>query len=197
MERTTMADLASGDRPLRAQGVRRNIRIDMTPMVDLAFLLLTFFILTTSLLRPSALQLVMPSADAKGSPGHALNVLLTRDAVYFYEGVPDHGDAAPQRTDMRHLRASFLAHNRHTADTLALLEEALAAHRITPLAHDTLRERAMHGPRAGLCAVRTAPDVPYRTVIALMDELDICGIGRYSITEGLLPGEQQAIAALP
>ena len=192
MESTSMADV-QGDRPSSARTVRRNVRIDMTPMVDLAFLLLTFFILTTSLLRPSALQLVMPPLDARGAPGYALNILLTRDAVYHYAGALDPGDDPPQRTDMRGLRKALLAHNRHTADTLALLEEALAAHRITTLAFDTLRERSMRGPGAGLCVVRTGPEVPYRAVIALMDELEICGVGRYSITAGLLPAEELAV----
>ena len=172
---------------------RRSVRIDMTPMVDLAFLLLTFFRLTTSLLRPSALQLVMPPLDAHGSPGYALNILLTRDAVYHYAGALHPGDAPPQRTDMRGLRKVLLAHNRHSADTLALLDEALAAHRITALAFDTLRQRSMRRSEAMLCMVRTAPDVRYRAVIALMDELEICGVGRYSITEGLLPAEVLAI----
>ena len=192
MESTSMADV-QGDRPSSPRTVRKSVRIDMTPMVDLAFLLLTFFILTTSLLRPSALQLVMPPLDAHGSPGFALNILLTRDAVYHYAGALDPGDAPPQRTDMRGLRKALLAHNHHTADTLALLDEALAARRITPVAFDTLRERSMRGPGAGLCVVRTGPDVPYRAVIALMDELEICGVGRYSISEGLLPAEELAI----
>lgn len=163
MESTSMADV-QGDRPSSPRTVRKSVRIDMTPMVDLAFLLLTFFILTTSLLRPSALQLVMPPLDAHGSPGYALNILLTRDAVYHYAAL-DPGDAPPQRTDMRGLRKALLAHNHHTADTLALLDEALAARRITPVAFDTLRERSMRGPGAGLCVVRTGPDAPYRAVI--------------------------------
>ncbi len=178
--------------PKRAQGAR--IRIDMTPMVDLAFLLLTFFILTTSLLRPGALQLVMPPPDAHGSPGHALNVLLTSDGIFHYTGALDPADPVPLRTDMRGLRRVMLAHNRHTADTLALLEASRDAHRISEATYEALRERSLRAPQAALCAVRTGPDVPYRMVIALMDELEICGIGRYSITEGLLPSEELAIA---
>lgn len=191
MESTPMAEVQGNSHDQRK--ARRSVRIDMTPMVDLAFLLLTFFILTTSLLRPSALQLVMPPLDAHGSPGYALNILLTRDAVYHYAGALHPGDAPPQRTDMRGLRKVLLAHNRHSADTLALLDEALAAHRITALAFDTLRQRSMRRSEAMLCMVRTAPDVRYRAVIALMDELEICGVGRYSITEGLLPAEVLAI----
>jgi biopolymer transport protein ExbD len=169
------------------------IRIDMTPMVDLAFLLLTFFILTTSLLRPGALQLLMPPPGARGTPGHALTILATPQGIFHYTGTLGPSDPPLSAMDMRGLRKVLLAHNRHTADTLALLDEALTAKRISPLAFDTLRERAIRGPLAGLCAVHVAPEVNYATIIALMDELDICGVGRYSITEGLLPDEEQAI----
>jgi biopolymer transport protein ExbD len=187
-----MAELQQA--PQRAQGAR--IRIDMTPMVDLAFLLLTFFILTTSLLRPAALQLVVPSPGTHGAPGHAMTILVTPRGVFHYAGPLAPSGALPQATDMRGLRKALLAHNRHTADTLALLEADRAAGHITPLAFDTLRERSMRGPRAGLCAVRVAPDVNYATIISLLDELDICGVGRYSITEGLLPSEEMALAAM-
>jgi len=46
---------------------RKSTRIDMTAMVDVAFLLLTFFILTTTLAKPSAMQLMVPTEE--GDPG--------------------------------------------------------------------------------------------------------------------------------
>lgn len=44
---------------------KRVPRIDMTAMVDVAFLLLTFFILTTSMITPKALETVMPAEGVK------------------------------------------------------------------------------------------------------------------------------------
>jgi biopolymer transport protein ExbD len=44
---------------------RLGVRIDMTPMVDIAFLLLTFFMLTTTMNKPQAMEINLPPGDAK------------------------------------------------------------------------------------------------------------------------------------
>lgn len=69
-------------------------RIDMTPMVDLAFLLLTFFIMTTTLMKQPALEIRQPVTDeTAGSKqveaGRVLNLVLGKnDRVYWYVGLP-------------------------------------------------------------------------------------------------------------
>ena len=47
----------------QSPGKRTLIKLDMTPMVDLAILLLTFFILTTTLVKQQAMQIQMPERD--------------------------------------------------------------------------------------------------------------------------------------
>src|SRR4051794_38045063 len=68
-------------------------KIDMTPMVDLGFLLITFFIFTTTMSQKNAAQLIMP--DTKGTPGvlkssHALTFLIgENNKLFSYEGAWD------------------------------------------------------------------------------------------------------------
>lgn len=76
------------------QGGRRkmNIRIDFTPMVDLGFLLITFFMLATRLAQPNLVALVMPKDDdGERDPLKASRVLTIRlgaeDKIYYYEGL--------------------------------------------------------------------------------------------------------------
>ena len=42
---------------------KMDVRVDFTPMVDMMMLLITFFMLCTSLSKPQAMQLTMPSND--------------------------------------------------------------------------------------------------------------------------------------
>jgi biopolymer transport protein ExbD len=44
---------------------RLGVRLDMTPMVDVAFLLLTFFMLTTTMSKPQTMEINLPPGEAK------------------------------------------------------------------------------------------------------------------------------------
>lgn len=71
---------------------KMSTRVDMTPMVDLAFLLITFFMLTTSLTKSHALKLKMPAKAEKHekikvAESEALTVILGEsDKIYYYNG---------------------------------------------------------------------------------------------------------------
>ena len=66
-------------------------RIDMTPMVDLAFLLLTFFMLTTTFAKPYTMELQMPVADEHQTPvamSKAMTIMLGKDhRVHYFFGL--------------------------------------------------------------------------------------------------------------
>lgn len=66
-----------------------SLKIDMTPLVDLGFLLITFFIFTTTLSEPMVTKLYMPKEGDATDLGesNALTLLLSaNDKVYCYEG---------------------------------------------------------------------------------------------------------------
>lgn len=65
--------------------------MDFTPMVDLGFLLITFFMLTTALTKPQVMPLVMPVDKGDEEPVKASKVLTlllgSQNKVYWYEGL--------------------------------------------------------------------------------------------------------------
>src|SRR5687768_13117245 len=74
--------------PAKGRRLSKNIKIDMTPMVDLGFLLITFFIFTSSMSDTNAMRLYMP-ADGKGSTvseENVLSLIVTANTIYAYEG---------------------------------------------------------------------------------------------------------------
>jgi biopolymer transport protein ExbD len=84
-------DLKPANEGKTKRRIPRDIRIDMTPMVDLGFLLITFFIFTTTMAEEKAMNLAMPKTNTLDSSelkeSFALTVLLSKEnKVYVYEG---------------------------------------------------------------------------------------------------------------
>jgi biopolymer transport protein ExbD len=73
--------------------VKSTLQIDMTPMVDLGFLLISFFVITTELSKPTAMDIAVPK-DSNSTPSeigdsYALTVIPNGDKVFYYEGAFD------------------------------------------------------------------------------------------------------------
>ena len=96
-ENQHMAELdTSGGGHKKGRGVKKSkklsTRVDLTPMVDLGFLLITFFIFTTTMTRPTAMRLILPKdvpdTERQPEPESAVITLLPgkNNLVYYYEG---------------------------------------------------------------------------------------------------------------
>src|ERR1700712_3740925 len=98
-----MAELDTSSKDGKGGKVRSkkaSTRVDLTAMVDLAFLLITFFMLTTTLNKPQAMDLAMPDKDQKKddqlavAASRTMTVLLgSNDKIEWYIGEP--GKSAP------------------------------------------------------------------------------------------------------
>ena len=80
----------------KVRSKKASTRIDMTPMVDLAFLLLTFFVLTSTLNKPQTMELTLPEKPKEEEDIPEVNeknvltlVLGENDKVYWYMGITD------------------------------------------------------------------------------------------------------------
>jgi biopolymer transport protein ExbD len=140
-------------------GNRRSIRVDMTPMVDLGFLLITFFILTTTLQKPVVMELGMPVKDAAPPPpvkcSQTLTVFLGENGGLFYQTCAEFlAEKPPLRTDYS---ASGLRR-------VLLENKALVGSTFTVLVKATDRSHYGH-------------------LVDVLDELAITGCRRYALVE--------------
>jgi biopolymer transport protein ExbD len=176
----------------------------MTPMVDLGFLLLTFFILTTTFNKPQAMQLTMPKKDenipledqSKVPADHTMNVLLTKDnTVYWYFGMADPTKGAlPALNKATYgpngLRKVLIAENnkRHGAyDAIEKLKNEVATGKMPK---DSLGKKkgdffSDKTRKTSILVVLLKPDkdAKYKNIVDALDEMAICNIGTYALLE--------------
>ncbi len=105
-----MAELdTSGGGRKKGVGVKKakklDTRVDLTPMVDLGFLLITFFMFTTTMAKPKTMQINMPYKDeqltvdeqTKVKESTAMTILLSENhRVYYYQGIGSDPENPPE-----------------------------------------------------------------------------------------------------
>jgi biopolymer transport protein ExbD len=151
-----MAEVSQNNGPQRGGGKvrvrKQSTRIDMTPMVDLAFLLLTFFILTTTFKDAKVMELMMPDNDPDGvqriSDEKVLNLVLAEDnKVYWWIGLEP--SAALTNYSKDGVRKVLLERRKAVPDVMVL--------------------------------IKPMDDSKYENVVDVLDEMAITGISRYAI----------------
>ena len=156
---TPMAEITPDKSASRSSGKirakKQSTRIDMTPMVDLAFLLLTFFILTTTFNKPHILQVDMPDKpkDTTSLPRlhirDAFNLILAEDdKIYWWVGTDE-----PKLTNYS-----------STGIRRVLLEEARKNTRMMVL-------------------IKPNDESKFHNMVDILDEMSIVGINKFAIVD--------------
>ena len=136
--------------------MKKSTRVDLTSMVDLGFLLITFFIFTTSLSRPNALAIKLPKdvpdKEREKIPVSGALTLLPNEnnRVYYYE---KDNYQAMQLTDYSGVRSVIMAKKTSTK------------------------------PGDFMVIIKPGPDATYKNTIQLIDEMTINEVKRYALVD--------------
>jgi biopolymer transport protein ExbD len=152
-----------------------SVKIDMTPMVDLGFLLIAFFIMTTELSKPSVVKLNMPKEGPpmKLADSNALTILLDdNDRVYYYWG--NWKDAS---SNTRIFKTSFSQTNG--------IGNAIREKQAWLDVSDQKEKR-----NGLMLLIKAGKDASYQNVMDALDEALINGVKKYT----LLPPEPEEAA---
>lgn len=172
-------------------------RVDMTPMVDLMSLLITFFMLTAAFSKPKVMEIVLPEKVRKNekveppkiAESRTLNIILgPDDKVFWYPGKADPEVTVLQETDFSAdgIRQVLLDRNRALFRKIDQFEKDVISGKIE-IKQDSLRSAISQlkkdddtGPIVLIKAYKTAK---YKNFVDIIDEMSIVGIARYTFTE--------------
>jgi biopolymer transport protein ExbD len=140
--------------------VKKTTRVDLTPMVDLGFLLITFFVFTSAISKPQVMNMMVPNDhdsthDAIPQSAALTVVLGANNTVFYYEG----SDANP-----------------------AYRQTTYAADGLRKVLDDKRRKvMAVMGENKMILIIKPSDRSTFKNLVNVIDESAICTIKRYYI----------------
>ena len=144
-------------RPGVKKGKKLSTRVDLTPMVDLGFLLITFFIFTTTMSQPTAMRLFLPKdvdkpeEQNKVKSSAVLTILLGKnDVIYYYEG---DDPTKVQTSNYKAIRDVVIDKKKRT------------------------------DPKDFVVVLKPTQDASYKNTVNILDEMTIDAVKRYAMVD--------------
>lgn len=174
-------DTSSGGGHKKGPGVKKgkklSTRIDLTPMVDLGFLLITFFMFTTTLAKPKTMEINMPYKDKnmteeeknKIKNSVALTILLSKNhRMYYYEGIGDDPNKQPD------YKATTFASKNGIREVLINKKK---------MVDDMKRSGALTAKDETTVLIKPDTTSTYSDLVNILDEMNINDIKVYAIID--------------
>jgi biopolymer transport protein ExbD len=175
-------------------------RVDMTPMVDLGFLLITFFIFTATMSSPTTMDLNMPKdTDKKDEQNQAkqsgaLTILLGKNNhIYYYEGILDDKGAGFKSTNFKEIRNIILNKKKDVISRYVPGPEDneiidKAKKRGDPFWKDAAKDKDF------VVVIKPDADATYKNTVDILDEMTIDNVKKFAMVKISDP-EKQLIQA--
>lgn len=181
---------------------KHGAHIDMTPMVDLGFLLLTFFVLTSQFSKPKTMEINMPvkpkdtTNTTKIDDETALTLMLTEkeEKIYYYYGKFKPETSILKTTDYSKegIRKVFMKRNEEVIKKINDLKDKLNKGQIADTTYKRLAIAAKGDKKAVFVIVKADEKAKYKNVIDVIDELNVADVGKYALVD-LSPAEKELI----
>ncbi len=174
---------------------KMTVRVDFTPMVDMNMLLITFFMLCTSLSKPQTMEISMPTNDKditedqqnKVKASQAITLLLdANDKIYYYDGEPNYADYTSLKEtsyDADGLRAMLLQRNAVAVGKVKALKQDKLNLKITEEEYTKQVSEIKNAKNTPVVIIKATDKSTYKNLIDALDEMQICNIGKYVITD--------------
>lgn len=175
--------------------------IDMTPMVDLMCLLITFFMLTTAFSKAKVMDINLPekikdpenSQAPKIAASRTLNIILGPDnKIFWYPGgvkAEEYNNLPPVfETDFSAtgIRQLMLDRNRTLAKKIADFSDQVLTGKVK-ISQDSLRnyisDMKVQDDTGPIVLVKAYKKATYGNFVDILDEMNICGIARYTFVD--------------
>jgi biopolymer transport protein ExbD len=209
-----MAQIAESGGGDHGKGKKRakkgSTHVDMTPMVDLAFLLLTFFVLTSTFSKPKVMPLAYPAKPKITDPvppkaNNVTTFVLAGDKVYYYRGefYPKSRPGANGPTELTEanfgtgensVRKLLASWNEYVIKNKVELDKKLEKKQISDSTYDAKLNDLTVKREAVKVLIKTDDKALCKSFIDLVDELKIASIGVIAPTD-LTAGEKELLKA--
>ena len=185
----------SGGKNGKSKQKKFAVRVDFTPMVDMNMLLITFFMLCTTLSKPQTMEISMPSNDksiteqqkSMVKASQAITLLLGADnKLYYYEGEPNYKDYTSLK-ETRYtpdgIRSILLQKNAAAVNKVRALKQQKLDLKISEEEYRKQVSEIKSGKDTPTVIIKATDDASYKNLIDALDEMQICNIGKYVITD--------------
>ena len=182
-------------------------RVDFTPMVDMMMLLITFFMLCTTLSKPQAMQLTMPSNDknvqdedkSATKASHTITLILAgNNKIYHIDGLPNYEDPTClkettwgkdgiRKVLMSHVTEEGIA----PVAKIMVAKQKLDENKIKYNMVDSIYQKELSELKNGningekiptlTIIIKPLDTASYKNMVDALDEMQICSIGKYVI----------------
>ena len=185
----------SGGKNGKSKQKKFAVRVDFTPMVDMNMLLITFFMLCTTLSKPQTMEISMPSNDksiteqqkSMVKASQAITLLLGADnKLYYYEGEPNYKDYTSLKETSYTpdgIRSILLQKKVPAVNKVRALKLQKLDLKISEEEYRKQVSEIKSGKDTPTVIIKATDDASYKNLIDALDEMQICNIGKYVITD--------------